>query len=831
MADTAHPLPHRYAHVPSELRALDQWVVWKKGKVPFNARTGRPASVADPRTWSSFEDAIEALERDADYIGIGFMFAAGGGIFGFDADKQRDPETGAIAPEARAWLDRFATYAEVSPSGTGIHAIGYGTLPGEGKKRAPFEVYDSGRFFTVTGEMLADYPGALARVNGPLDELWALLAAGGGEIPDASPPTGTGESALSDERVIEKAGAAANGAKFRALMAGDTAAYGGDDSGADQALCNILAFWCANDAAQMDRIFRSSGLLRPKWDERRGRRTYGQMTIAEAIRITGTVYAGGAPVAIISKGRRVDPQTGEVLDAGGADESGLPSINLTDKRLRDVVAESLEALARVESLYQRGGALLRMRRDDRGKRITEALGKDALKGILERCADYWAYDGRRKRLMPTSPPMEAVADMLALPDYSFRYLAGIVETPMARADGSIVEAPGYDATSALFYEPPPGLVIPPIPEQPGEVDVAGALALFDELLADFPFADGATGRAHAMALILTPFLRDLIDGPVPLLIVDAPGPGSGKGLLADVCCIPAFGPLIGNLGECGTDDEWRKQITSVLLESTRVIRIDNIAQVLDSASLARALTTAIWEDRILGGNRIGRLPVRCTWIGTGNNVQASSEITRRMVPIRLEPDEERPELRRAFRHANLKEWALGKRGELIAAALTLIRAWHAWGRPLAAQPSLGSYEAWSATLGGLLGLAGVAGFLGHLGDQYDPADSEMGVWQGFVQAWWDKHQRSLVLARDLIELAWGASMPLRGNSPHAQKVELGMALRRQRGRVIAGRKLMWRYNSDNKTTWWWLNPEPKNREAMPTGFEVAAPVEPGEESL
>lgn len=325
MADSSHPLMQRYSQIPAELRALPNWVVWKreldkKGKptkVPYCARTHRNASTTNPLTWSTFEDAVEALGDRADYGGIGFVFDPESGIFGFDADHLRDKDTGEIDPEARAWLDQFATYTEVSPSGEGVHAIGYGTLPGPGKKRSPFEVYDQARFFTMTGQRLDDYPATLVRVNGPLAELWELLAKGGGEIPDGTPQAITGKPKLTDAGVVEKASNASNGAAFRALWAGDTSAFGGDDSGADMSLCNRLAFYCGCDAAQMDRLFRDSGLMRGKWDERRGRTTYGQKTIAEAIRITTSVYdgtGGAAPLYVkMGDGTYRNTLTGEVL--------------------------------------------------------------------------------------------------------------------------------------------------------------------------------------------------------------------------------------------------------------------------------------------------------------------------------------------------------------------------------------------------------------------------------------------------------------------------------------------------------------------------------------
>jgi primase-polymerase (primpol)-like protein len=97
-------------------------------------------------------------------------------------------------------------------------------------------------------------------------------------------------SALSDEAVIARMLGGTNADEIERLLKGDTSAYAGDDSGADQALCNHLAFWTAKNRQQMDSIFRTSKLMRPKWDEKRGAQTYGETTIDKAIRDTKEVY-------------------------------------------------------------------------------------------------------------------------------------------------------------------------------------------------------------------------------------------------------------------------------------------------------------------------------------------------------------------------------------------------------------------------------------------------------------------------------------------------------------------------------------------------------------
>jgi hypothetical protein len=144
------------------------------------------------------------------------------------------------------------------------------------------EIYASGRFSTITGDRLPSSPPDVAFVNGPLDALYASLAPQPREKQGVGIQEETGAVALTDEEVIRRAAACSYGPAFTALLAGDTSAYGGDESAADLALCGYLAFWCGNDAAQIDRIFRRSGLFRPKWESRRGHETYGARTLARA---------------------------------------------------------------------------------------------------------------------------------------------------------------------------------------------------------------------------------------------------------------------------------------------------------------------------------------------------------------------------------------------------------------------------------------------------------------------------------------------------------------------------------------------------------------------
>lgn len=286
--------PRGLPAVPAELREEDRWLVWryerrdgKRTKVPY-ASTGGSASSTDPGTWSSFDAAVAARET-ARADGIGFVL--GDGWMGVDLDGVLD-ETGAIVEnfpldEVGPWIGVLDSYTERSPSGRGLHVLGRGEIPaGFGNRRGPVEVYGAGRYFTVTGDVFQ----GLATVR-ELRELEPFLDAVGLRKPD---PSANGHAAtvpvqLDDRDLLNKAMGARNGAKFSALWNGDTDGYP-SRSEADHALCSLLAFWAGRDIDSVDRLFRASGLMRPKWDERRGATTYGAQTVERAVAGTRDVY-------------------------------------------------------------------------------------------------------------------------------------------------------------------------------------------------------------------------------------------------------------------------------------------------------------------------------------------------------------------------------------------------------------------------------------------------------------------------------------------------------------------------------------------------------------
>lgn len=272
--------------IPEELRKRDQWVTWrveerdgKPTKVPYGVG-GKRASTNDPSTWMTFEDASSKSDK------IGFVFSLDP-YLGADLDKCRNPETGEVKPWALEVVRELNSYTEVSPSGTGLHIIVEANLPPGGNRRGKLEMYSSGRYFCMTGNLYNGTPRTIEAGQNAVDALHAKLFPPKAPVP----PRRNVQPVVSlDAEVIELAMNAKNGDGFNRLWRGDTAGYS-SHSEADLALCSKLAFWCGRDRVQMDRLFRSSGLMREKWNTKRDTTTYGEQTISKAIESCTEVYS------------------------------------------------------------------------------------------------------------------------------------------------------------------------------------------------------------------------------------------------------------------------------------------------------------------------------------------------------------------------------------------------------------------------------------------------------------------------------------------------------------------------------------------------------------
>jgi putative DNA primase/helicase len=331
------PAAPDFSAIPALLQARDQWILWKleyragrPTKVPYcvevtdDGAQVKPASTTDPATWSTFEKIREEYERFVRFdlvSGIGFVFVEGDGIVGIDLDHQRDPVTGRWEDGILEKIRAFNSYAEISQSGAGAHVILLGEKPGTRCRSGDLEIYDAGRFFVMTGRHIPQTPSDLQKAAaGTLEAQYRQIDPGHHTV---QPPARSSALPvhLEDAEVIRRAASALNGPKFTALYrAGDLAAYGGDHSAADLALCNLLAFWI-RDQDQIDRIFRGSALMRPKWDEWRGQETYGAITIDKALSSSTSIPPAARATGTAAAGEDLDRQCKDypMTDAGNGE--------------------------------------------------------------------------------------------------------------------------------------------------------------------------------------------------------------------------------------------------------------------------------------------------------------------------------------------------------------------------------------------------------------------------------------------------------------------------------------------------------------------------------
>jgi len=302
--------------IPNELQQCNQFVVWKAEqlngrltKVPYNAKTGRKASSTDPATWCSFEKAIEAMQNGRGYNGIGFVPSKSDLFVGIDLDHCVVNDS--IEPWARDIIDRLNSYTETSPSGNGIrifvqakmpdkHRSKKATLPQElASKDGAFEIYSQERYLTLTTKHISKTPLTVENRQLEVEKIYEMIF---GETLFGDNHTNhqntltenSNEQGFQgdDNKLLEKARNATNGQKFVSLFdKGDISAYGDDDSAADQALCNMLAFWCGPNPERINTLFRRSELSREKWLKRED---YRQRTIDKALRSCKEVYGNKA---------------------------------------------------------------------------------------------------------------------------------------------------------------------------------------------------------------------------------------------------------------------------------------------------------------------------------------------------------------------------------------------------------------------------------------------------------------------------------------------------------------------------------------------------------
>jgi hypothetical protein len=402
--------------------------------------------------------------------------------------------------------------------------------------------------------------------------------------------------------------------------------------------------------------------------------------------------------------------------------------------------------------YMEGLCLIR--ENSEGHARIKTIDRDGFAHHLNTTAKFLKKQGEDDALIDISAPDDVVKHLFSSDFSTYPELRGVVTTPIFTKAGALLDTPGYDRNSKLFYCPDQNLVVRAVADKPTMEDVAEAKRLLiSEVLADFPLGgfvrsqieeqclspegEGVPAVANVMAMILLPFLREMVEGPTPGHLIRKSTPGTGASLLTDVFSIIATGRPTPALALPTSKEEMSKTLTSVLANGQNIVFFDNVNHSMDSGELASAMTAPTYQARVLGKTQTVEVDVRCVWTFSGNNISASKELLRRMVSCELDANMANPELRTSFRHNDIRGWATENRGALVWACLTLIRNFVAKGMPKQNDAVLASYENWSRVVGGVLKEAGIKGFLQNrdelMSSADDDNDDELMV---LLECWW-----------------------------------------------------------------------------------------------
>lgn len=431
---------------------------------------------------------------------------------------------------------------------------------------------------------------------------------------------------------------------------------------------------------------------------------------------------------------------------------------VVDTNQARVVRELEDALSGAPGLFRRGGALVRVLRSAGSvlPPVVQAVPREAL-GPWSTDFVEWAKEKVEDGIVvevPCFPPGWAVAALHAGGDWaSIPELVGVVEHPVFLPDGRVLFEVGYDRESGLLLLP--SAAVDTVPENTTQDDARRAVDAIKEMVCDFPFADPISASA-ALAAILTPAARHAIAGCVPLMVIDKSTRGVGGSLFSDVISTLYTGRPMARMTQASSDEEQRKVITSLLIDASPLVLLDNIITPLGGYALDALLTAQTWKDRLLGTNVTVTLPVRCTFYATGNNIVFKGDTSRRALKIRMVSPLENPEERDGFRHPQLLRWVAEERPRLLAAVLTVFRGYHVAGRPFPSSgaSSWGSFDAWSQLVRGALIWLGEKDPGLARGALDDAADSDKSVLAELVYGWAELalQPRPALTARDALDV-------------------------------------------------------------------------------
>lgn len=363
---------------------------------------------------------------------------------------------------------------------------------------------------------------------------------------------------------------------------------------------------------------------------------------------------------------------------GAADYLPVVRIEPRDYNQLQVNDAVIGELANVPELYQRLGRLCRVLVPPAGEFQNAAyvsdLSEATLQEVLSSIVDFQRYDRDKKEWVSSAPPswcVKAVKDRGTYPGVPV--LRGIVNFPVVRPDGTILQNAGYDPLSYLCYRPLCEYL--PVPDRPTVKESSDALNLLWDLVSQFPWSGYADFSAW-LAGVLTPFVRFAYVGGCPCFVVTANAPRTGKTKLADIASLIATGEHIGVDSYEKDEAELKKKIFGYAKNGSNLVLYDNVDCLFGNHILDAALTAIDWRDRQFHTQDTPKFPLKWILWVTSNRFRSKADTYKRIQPIRLKTVLENPEKRTDLRDLSIEDTVKRRRPELVQACLTLLRAFY-----------------------------------------------------------------------------------------------------------------------------------------------------------
>lgn len=431
------------------------------------------------------------------------------------------------------------------------------------------------------------------------------------------------------------------------------------------------------------------------------------------------------------------------------------------------VERAMLAVSKDPTLFQKDGALVCVETDERGEPKLLPVSPSRMREMLSKYGHCVAYSKKDQAWKTKRPTMDLAKAIVERGSWNHvRPLRAVTPFPILSEKGTVHVEPGYVEEARAFFKGT-GVSTVHVYDDCDVEDARKQARFILDMVCDFPFADEAHKSAW-LAALLSVVSRFAHDGNIPLVVIQANSPRVGKTKLVEIISLIATGAMPTITTQAANEEEERKRISSTLLGAPSMVLIDNVVSTFGGQNINALITGRTFGDRKLGKNQMMTLENTATWFVTGNNMTLAPDTAQRCLHIRLQCDEEKPQLRSSFKYKDLLQSVKANRLELLGATLNILQAYIAAGKPNMGLDAWGSFEEWSALVRGTivwLGLPDPALTREELENESDVQTTfEYGLIEG-----WEELQKELIKtsgltakeAIDFLETKPGACPTLR----------------------------------------------------------------------